>query len=529
MEVEKCLDKDYFGFISQSHEYYSKLSADETRKLCEKWLVKILGQKVNGIREKRNRNIFMMHLLTQMHAGQLTGIFSSPPANGDLPSSNWVFDGVEEEDIATPKTDPVIADDIKEFSDERSADARVFSAFRHLPDNQGLYGFISLTLDPKEDDNYEINACTVDEAELGHARAMRKLHKGNIFTCSEPSERQMEDFYLNNVEKQISGDVSQMFEDLSASSESQCWKFQDHSFLKDSLKQIDREIRGEVKGDHKLVRFLVSRLGEDLKRDPKMRHLIDLPPQQRQLRILEILRQKLVLRKQEKKQKKLLTKMEERMMRNWRCSCGEDDQSNLMWTMAVTRPLKETTMRRLRENYPSEIIPVFLELLSNDRQGILENGLERQQDLVESMRAEVYRDIQTQKAAYNKARESYREWNEILANVEEMMFEAGPGEGENIEDSTPEGSENLLKDMIAQMKETERLINDEADKADEMTSKIYDINSWKFSTEGDKSKDWSWEVKQEVEKLKISVSEYESIIQGQTQRIEHLKSGLSLK
>lgn len=100
--------------------------------------------------------------------------------------------------------------------------------------------------------------------------------------------------------------------------------------------------------------------------------------------------------------------MEERMMRDMGCSCNEDRHSNVMWTLAVTRPLKELTMRELQETYPREIIPVFLELLSNDRQDILENGLERQQNLIETMRAEVYRDIQVHKAAYNKARTAYR-------------------------------------------------------------------------------------------------------------------------
>uniref|UniRef100_A0A0C9RU67 Uncharacterized protein n=1 Tax=Fopius arisanus TaxID=64838 RepID=A0A0C9RU67_9HYME len=424
----------------------------------------------------------------------------------------------------------VIADDIKELSDERSADARTFYAFRHLPDNQGMYGFISLTLDPTDDIDYEINPCTVDQSRLAHAKAMRNFQAGNIFTCSEPSERQMEDFYLNNVEQRISGDVSRMFEDLEAASEPKCLKkAQDQSFLDDALKQIDREIKGEARGDHKLVKFLSSRLGEDLKRDPRMKHIVDLPDQQRHLRILEILRQKLVLRKQEKKQRKLLTKMEERMMKDWGCSCKEDEKSNRMWTLAVTRPLKESVMRKLQENYPPEIIPVFLELLSNDRQVILENGLQRQQDLIESMRVEGYRDIQVHKAAYNNARDSYREWNEILSNVQEVMFKAGTEDREKNDDDSPDGSENLVMDMMAQMKETEQLIADEARRGDDMTSKIYEINSWTFSTDRDKGKDWSWEVKLEVEKLKNSVSEYQSVIQRQNQRIKYLKSELKSK
>lgn len=188
---------------------------------------------------------------------------------------------------------------MEEYSNESTAGARTYCAFRHLPDNQGLYGFISLTLDAKED-NYNINPCNVDETELRQAKTLRRLHTGSIFTCAEPSEREMEDFYINNVEQKISGDVTKMFKDLeavSAASETQCWKAQSEPFyFKELLNHIDREIQGHPSEDHKLVKFLVSRLGEDLKRVPRMNYIMDLPVEQRQLKILEILRQKLVLR-----------------------------------------------------------------------------------------------------------------------------------------------------------------------------------------------------------------------------------------
>lgn len=98
MEIEKYLDKDYFELISLSHEYYSKITDDRMRNLCDKWLVKILGERVDGVGSKRNRNTFMMHLLTQMHLGKITGIFLNPPDEGPLPSSKRVFDNIEEDD-----------------------------------------------------------------------------------------------------------------------------------------------------------------------------------------------------------------------------------------------------------------------------------------------------------------------------------------------------------------------------------------------------------------------------------------------
>lgn len=62
------------------------------------------------------------------------------------------------------------------------------------------------------------------------------------------------------------------------------------------LKQIDDEIRGPPSGENDLVNFLVSRLSQDLKKVPKMNHIFKLKPDQQNLKILEILRQKLVVR-----------------------------------------------------------------------------------------------------------------------------------------------------------------------------------------------------------------------------------------
>lgn len=106
------------------------------------------------------------------------------------------------------------------------------------------------------------------------------------------------------------------------------------------------------------------------------------------------------------------------------------------------------------------------------------------------------------------------------------MLEAGAANVNNDEETTPDGSEILLKDMMGQMKETEHLIMNEAQRGEDLTCKIYDINSWNLFADRENSKDWSWEVKQEVEKLKMSITEYELLIKCQTQRMQHLRKNV---
>lgn len=86
--------------------------------------------------------------------------------------------------------------------------------------------------------------------------------------------------------------------------------------------------------------------------------------------------------------------------------CNEPTDS--MWQLAVTRPLAETEMQKLFDAYPENSIATFLDLLADDRQLILDRGKRRQIKAIDSMRSEVYKEVQAGKAEYNKARAAFR-------------------------------------------------------------------------------------------------------------------------
>ena len=96
---------------------------------------------------------------------------------------------------------------------------------------------------------------------------------------------------------QILGDISKLYKALSVNKGQPCGRFKTEVAYYDVLlNQIDEEIKGVVTGDNELVRFLVTRLAHDLKKMPKMKHLFKLTQEQQHLKLLEILRQKLVVR-----------------------------------------------------------------------------------------------------------------------------------------------------------------------------------------------------------------------------------------
>lgn len=84
----------------------------------------------------------------------------------------------------------------------------------------------------------------------------------------------------------------------------------------------------------------------------------------------------------------------------------EDTQS--MWKLAVTKPPAEGDVARLFAAYPPEAVGAFLDILAEDKQAILHRGKRRERSLIESIRSEVYKEVQFGKVEYNKARAMYR-------------------------------------------------------------------------------------------------------------------------
>lgn len=117
-------------------------------------------------------------------------------------------------------------------------------------------------------------------------------------------------------------------------------------------------------------------------------------------------------RQQEEKRRNLLAEMEEKILcsgtRSDCCMGRSDVTTESMWQLAVTRPLPEGDMNKLADVYPQNAIATFLDLLADDRNVILERGKKRQRKTINSLRAEVYREIHAGKFDYNKARGDYR-------------------------------------------------------------------------------------------------------------------------
>ncbi|XP_048510467.1 uncharacterized protein LOC125500726 [Athalia rosae] len=323
------------------------------------------------------------------------------------------------------------------------------------------------------------------------------------------------------------GDIVRLYDQLKTDPGQPCGRDKDAVDYYDVLlKQIDDEIKGPPSGQNDLVNFLVGRLTQDLRKVPKMEHIFKLKPEQQHLKILEILRQKLVVRQQEEKRRYLLAEMEECMMASTAasdsCMGRSEETTESMWKLAVTRSPAETDVTRLFSTYPVEAVGAFLDIIAEDRQAILVRKQRGEKNQIDSMRAEVYKEVQFGKAEYNKARAMYREWNDILSNVEEIMYLIT----NEAMDEVPKHNEELLTNMVTNIKQTEKLVIEEAQRGEMLTEKIADANEWKFSVCDDDGKNASWDMKNVIDNMRDEVESYKLLIQNQRQRIEQLRDQL---
>lgn len=85
-KTEMTLDKDFLMFLTAARTLHSQIINESESDLCHKWLKKLCGEKWHGVPQKRQRNIYLSQLLTQMQEGRLCGVFARPPGNKLLPA-----------------------------------------------------------------------------------------------------------------------------------------------------------------------------------------------------------------------------------------------------------------------------------------------------------------------------------------------------------------------------------------------------------------------------------------------------------
>ncbi|KAI4486292.1 hypothetical protein M0802_012397 [Mischocyttarus mexicanus] len=531
LEIEEVLDYDFLQFISLAKTYYTELLDEKDKLLCMQWLTKLCGEKVKGVTYKRNRNIYLLQLLMNMQENKMTGPFLMPPGDKPLPPAKSIFISQDSGKISPSKIETGVGEMPEDFQ-EKLADGQTYIAIRSLPNDQGTFAYIGLNTN-KEISCTSSSICCSCTSSTSKSQTLDNISKITALK-EQVSEAQIEDLYKQNIEPKISGthvhvvcigDIIQLYQSLHMPEKTASSRQRDEmKFYNKLLRQIDMEITGVEYENDGIIKFLLNRLEQDLKEDPKMKHMFKLTPAQKNLKLLEILRQKVIVRLQKEKRRVLVEKMEEHMLTSSVdskcCSSYTEKGTESMWELIVTKPLKDNDINRLCDLYPEEVVSTFLDLLITDRQVILQRGKRRQLKMIKKMKSEIDKEIQSEKAIYSKLQETCREWNEILSTIEGMIYDA---ENEIVETSeTLEPKDGILENMIADIKETENLVMEEANLGEILIEKIIEANMLTFSVQEDDKKDESWEIKSAIENMREQSEMYKLHINKQKRRINQL-------
>ena len=90
-QTEEILDQDFSFILSMTKTHYQEIVDEKNRELCKKWLEKLCGKRVEGLSQKRSRNILLSELIVDMQEKKLSERFQEPPADGPLPSTSAIF------------------------------------------------------------------------------------------------------------------------------------------------------------------------------------------------------------------------------------------------------------------------------------------------------------------------------------------------------------------------------------------------------------------------------------------------------
>lgn len=112
-----------------------------------------------------------------------------------------------------------------------------------------------------------------------------------------------------------------------------------------------------------------------------------------------------------------------------------------------------------------------------------------------------------------------------MSTVEDMIYDTR-NKTDKKSDKVSEPKEGILDNMMVDIKETEKLVVEEARLGEMLIEKIIEANMWTFSIQEDDKKDESWEMKSAIENMKKQNKIYKLLIDKQKIRIKQLREKL---
>ncbi|RZC43002.1 uncharacterized protein BDFB_011753, partial [Asbolus verrucosus] len=424
MEIENKLNEDFIFYLGFVNSYLKHLHDKETKHKCEQWLQKLCGEVCNGIDKKRGRNIYLSQLLLCMQTGNLSKEFLIPANEVDLANAAEVFQlAPDESAVETPAwlEDNDISPDSPGIDGKMG---RTYLATRCLPDGQGAFAYVAVSLEDEE------------PKWLGGGEGVFDRHMEQKFQEEVP-EYEMEKILTRRKDPAEREKVVTFYNVL----------------LQNIEDELDEKIQPH---QNETINGLLEQLEQDMKDRGQFEPFEGLSEKHLRNELLLVLHDRIKLRiNKVVKREELLDEIEQNL---------------------VSKSFFETSV--IEEDKCQLPAAMFLELLSNHKEEIAIRIHRRHENIASQMKRELRREDDKGKKLVEEAQNACDNAFTILEAVKEQYKKKQGAEQRNTDKmKIPQSKHSQLYDqMRAALYDTQKSVENEAARGRELAAEISVVN-----------------------------------------------------
>ncbi|KAJ3638080.1 hypothetical protein MTP99_001488 [Tenebrio molitor] len=452
MEIENKLDEDFVFYLGFVNSYLKHVRDKDIRFHCEQWLQKLCGEPCYGIEKKRGRNIYLSQLLLCMQTGTFGKEFQTPVNEVDVANALEVFQLAPEEEAIEP---PAWLEDNDADVGALSRNAkkgRTYLATRTLPDGQGAFAYVAVSLEEEE-------PMWLGGGEGAFDRHMEQKYR------EEMPDYEMEKILARRKDPKEREKVV--------------------TFYKVLLTNIEDELDEKIQSaQNETINGLLEQLEQDMRDRGQFEPFENLGEKQKRIELLLVLHDRIQLRiNKVMKREELLDEIEQGIVSKsiFETSVTAEDKFQLpaaMWEQVINKAPNRKNLEKLRDTYPMILVEKFLELLSNHKEEIAMRMHRRHENIAAQMKRELRREDEKGKNMVDGAQKGYDHSVEILKAVKNAYTKKVESERRNEEKTKIPQSEHsqLYDQMRAALFDTQKSVENEAARGRVLAAQIGEIN-----------------------------------------------------
>ncbi|XP_056636814.1 uncharacterized protein LOC130445274 [Diorhabda sublineata] len=497
MDLEAQLDEDFLFYLNFTNTFLRRIQNEEILRRAQLWLEKLIGEPCEGVQKKRCRNIYLSNLLVGMQNGVLEKPFTDSARDADIMNAHDVFgpipDTVEppewlndtEMDVSKTEADP-----------KKGKKGRTYMATRTLPNGQGAFAYIGISLTNEEPMWLGAGESSFDQ---GLAERYREM---------VPPVTEMEKILARRKDPRERAKVLNFYDVL--------------------MQHIADELDGKETAENETIEGLLAQLIHDLTDKGLYEQYEAMEEGDRRVELLLILFDRVKIRRDKvAKREEILDDVEEKLIAPQSffdvSEPTPEDKYKLpaaMWEQMIDRAPNKKLMERLLQAYPLPLIKKYVEYLSDYKEVIAQRMQRRHENVVSQMKKELRKEGERMKQMAEEAERACDNAQAVLAAVK-LQYTKKVTEEKRQEKASgaelPEHSK-MYEKMKEAMYNTQKKVEEEALRGKFLAAQINTLNEQAdqmMSVTDDvirKTEEKNMRILRNIQKLTMAIRQYEALL-----------------